>query len=224
MSSINDIIDPGYRHRAKMAIKEVEKIVDNYKWQYKKYKNVIDEINEAKVIALKTIKEAERFINSIANKSKDLEGVIVTPNLEQRNYEEDIKAESKKYKKGVTKTMLAGVLGIASIAFLPATVLSLPIAIFSSKNETKNNKQIIDECAKKIETINLEMARIQKSSSETVTEKEFLIIYSNNVKEQMLKLKETGITDYLKFSTEQKSDLGALVNAVKTLIKRIDSR
>ena len=68
------------------------------------------------------------------------------------------------------------------------------------------------------------MKRLQKSSTETVTEQEFLIVYSNNVRESMLKLKKTGITDYLKFSIEQKSDLGALVNSTNTLIRRIDNR
>lgn len=96
--------------------------------------------------------------------------------------------------------------------------------IISGKNEKKNNLSVIEDCNKKLEQIELEMKRLQKSSTETVTEQEFLIVYSNNVRESMLKLKKTGITDYLKFSIEQKSDLGALVNSTNTLIRRIDNR
>lgn len=224
MSYVDDFLDPYYRSRAKKKIKELEQIVENYKRQYKTYETTIDEINEAKVISLKTIREVEEFINSIANKPKDMEGVIVTPDIEQCDFAEDIKAEGKKYKKGVNGSMFAGALGIASAVFLPVALLSVPAMVFSGKNEKKNNISVIEDCDKKIEQIDLEMKRLQKSSSETVTEQEFLIVYSNNVRELMLKLKKTGNTDYLNFSIEQKSDLGALVNSTKTLIRRIDNR
>lgn len=224
MGLVDDVLDPGYRSRAKKKIKELEQIVEDYKRQYKTYETTIDEINEAKVISLKTIKEVKEFINSIANKPKELDGVIVTPNIEHADYDEDIKEEDKKYKKGVNGSYLAGAMGVASVFFLPAALLSVPAMIISGKNEKKNNISIIEDCNEKIEQIELEMKRLQKTSSETVTEQEFLIVYSNNVKEAMLKLKKTGITDYLKFSVEQKSDLGALVNSTNTLIRRIDNR
>lgn len=224
MSIVDDVLDPDYRSRAKKKIKELEQIVEDYKRQYKTYETIIDEINEAKVISLKTINEVKEFINSIANKPKELDGVIVTPNIEQSDYEKDIKKENKKYKKGVNGSYFAGAMGIVSVLFLPAALLSVPAMIISGKNEKKNNLSVIEDCNKKLEQIELEMKRLQKSSTETVTEQEFLIVYSNNVRESMLKLKKTGITDYLKFSIEQKSDLGALVNSTNTLIRRIDNR
>ena len=224
MSIVDDVLDPDYRSRAKKKIKELEQIVEDYKRQYKTYETIIDEINEAKVISLKTINEVKEFINSIANKPKELDGVIVTPNIEQSDYDKDIKKENKKYKKGVNGSYFAGAMGIVSVLFLPAALLSVPAMIISGKNEKKNNLSVIEDCNKKLEQIELEMKRLQKSSTETVTEQEFLIVYSNNVRESMLKLKKTGITDYLKFSIEQKSDLGALVNSTNTLIRRIDNR
>ena len=224
MSIVDDVLDPDYRSRAKKKIKELEQIVEDYKRQYKTYETIIDEINEAKVISLKTINEVKEFINSIANKPKELDGVIVTPNIEQSDYEKDIKKENKKYKKGVNGSYFAEAMGIVSVLFLPAALLSVPAMIISGKNEKKNNLSVIEDCNKKLEQIELEMKRLQKSSTETVTEQEFLIVYSNNVRESMLKLKKTGITDYLKFSIEQKSDLGALVNSTNTLIRRIDNR
>lgn len=224
MSIVDDVLDPDYRSRAKKKIKELEQIVEDYKRQYKTYETIIDEINEAKVISLKTINEVKEFINSIANKPKELDGVIVTPNIEQSDYEKDIKKENKKYKKGVNGSYFAGAMGIVSVLFLPAALLSVPAMIISGKNEKKNNLSVIEDCNKKLEQIELEKKRLQKSSTETVTEQEFLIVYSNNVRESMLKLKKTGITDYLKFSIEQKSDLGALVNSTNTLIRRIDNR
>ena len=224
MSIVDDVLDPDYRSRAKKKIKELEQIVEDYKRQYKTYETTIDEINEAKVISLKTINEVKEFINSIANKPKELDGVIVTPNIEQSDYEKDIKKENEKYKKGVNGSYFAGAMGIVSVLFLPAALLSVPAMIISGKNEKKNNLSVIEDCNKKLEQIELEMKRLQKSSTETVTEQEFLIVYSNNVRESMLKLKKTGITDYLKFSIEQKSDLGALVNSTNTLIRRIDNR
>lgn len=108
MSIVDDVLDPDYRSRAKKKIKELEQIVEDYKRQYKTYETIIDEINEAKVISLKTINEVKEFINSIANKPKELDGVIVTPNIEQSDYEKDIKKENKKYKKGVNGSYFAG--------------------------------------------------------------------------------------------------------------------
>ena len=90
--------------------------------------------------------------------------------------------------------------------------------------EKKNNKQVIEDCEKKIKQIKLEMEKLQKTAAETVTEQEFLVVFSNNVSLLLSKLKATGITNYLMFSVEQKSDLGALVNSTKTLIRRIDKR
>ena len=55
MSIVDDVLDPDYRSRAKKKIKELEQIVEDYKRQYKTYETIIDELNEAKVISLKTI-------------------------------------------------------------------------------------------------------------------------------------------------------------------------
>ena len=39
MSIVDDVLDPGYRSRAKKKIKELEQIVEDYKRQYKTYEN-----------------------------------------------------------------------------------------------------------------------------------------------------------------------------------------
>lgn len=219
-----DLYDTGYRYRAKRKIQELEKVVELYKSQYDIYEAEIDELNNAKVFSLKVIKNIEKYVNSIANKPKELNGVIVTPNIEQAKYESEINYEKKKYKKGVGKSVTIGALGIVSVAFLPTAIISVPAMFEAANKEKKNNLKIIDECNEKIKMIDKEIKKIQSFSSENVTEQEFLIIYSNNVKELMTKLEKTGIYDYFKFSNEQKSDLGALVNSTKMLIRRLDGR
>lgn len=224
MGNVHDLIDPYYRQRAKKKIKALENRVEVYETQCEIYEEEIDKLNDAKVFSLKVIKDIEIYINSIANKPKEFEGIIVTPDIEEIDFESDLKSERKRYKKGQRKVVLAAVGTVASAFFLPAAVLTVPVLIVSAKNEKKNNQKVIHECEVKMGKIDKELRKIQSISSETITEQEFLVAYSNNIKESMSKLEKTGIRNYSQFSAEQKSDLGALINSTKTLIKRLDGR
>lgn len=224
MGLLEDWTDTGYRNRAKKKIRELESIIEVYKSQYSIYEAEIDELNNAKVASLKVIEKIEKYINSIANKPKELSGVIVTPDIAQENYGALIKEEKGKLNKNVGRTVAASMLGFASVAFLPLAVVSLPTMLAAAKKEKQENLKIIEDCNKKIGMIEKELKKLQSTSSETISEQEFLTVYSNNVNQLMLKLKATGIKDYLKFSEEQKSDLGALINSTKTLIRRLDGR
>ena len=224
MGIVNDLVDPYYRSRAKNKIKALEAKIESYKIQCEIYEEEIDQLNNAKVFSLKVVKDMEIYINSIANKPKELVGVIVTPDSEKLDFESDLNSEWKEYKHGRRKSIFAAVGLMASMFFLPAAVLTVPMSISSLKNEKKNNMKVIHECEVKMGKIDKELKKIQNSSSEIVTEKEFLVIYSNSIKESMDKLEKTGIRDYSQFSIEQKNDLGTLVNSTKTLIKRLDGR
>lgn len=221
---IDDWTDPNYRSRAKKKIQELESIIKVYKSYYKAYETEIDELNNAKIVSLKVIKKIEKYVNTIANKPKELEGVVVTPNIDQENYDSEIKKEKKKLNKNINRTVGAGILGISTVAFLPLAVISVPSMIIAAKKEKQENLNIIDDCNTKIIIIEKELKKIQSFSSETLKEQDFLIEYSSNIDDLLSKMEKTGINDYLKFSEEQKSDLGALINSAKALIKRLDGR
>lgn len=224
MGMLEDFLDPGYRDRAKRKIRELEDIADRYRALYSTYESEIDELNNAKVVSAKVIDAVKEYINSIANKPKEIDSVLVTPDIEQANYESDIETEKMKYNRGVKTSKAAGVLGLISVVYLPAAIVSIPVMWVTGKKEKKNNLKIIDECNQKIAAIMKETDKIQSVSHEIVTEQEFLIVYSNNIKALMNKMKTSGVYDYSKISDEQKSDLGALINSTKTLIRRLDGR
>lgn len=224
MGKLEDFLDPGYRDRAKRKIRELEDIADKYKALCSTYASEIDELNNAKVVSSKVVDAVKEYINLIANKPKEIGSVLVTPDIKQVNYESDIETEKMKYNRGVKTSKAAGVLGIISVAYLPAAIVSVPAIWVIGKKEKKNNLKVIEECNQKIAAILKEIEKIQSVSLGIVTEQEFLIVYSNNIKALLNKMKKSGVYDYSKISDEQKSDLGALINSTKTLIRRLDGR
>lgn len=134
---LEDFLDPGYRDRAKRKIRELEDIADRYRALYSTYESEIDDLNNAKVVSAKVIDAVKEYINSIANKPKEIDSVLVTPDIEQANYESDIETEKMKYNRGVKTSKAAGVLGLISVVYLPAAIVSIPAMWVTGKKEKR---------------------------------------------------------------------------------------
>ncbi len=222
MQTFEDFLDPSYQNRAKKKVKELERIGEQYKSFYKAYQKEIDELNSAKVVAVKTITDIEVFINKIANKPKNLEGVVVTPEIGSIDYDSEVASIRKNNDKGVKRTKLIGLLLTAgALVSLPLAVLAIPVTHIVGEKGTAERKKTIRECDEKIEKINREIEKIKRISAETMTEREFLIVYSESLSKHKKRLEEWNVLDYIKMTDEQRENLGVLVNSTVTLIKRL---
>ena len=219
------LFEESSRTKAKKKIRELERKIEEYKALYEDYQVDIDEIDKAKTYAYTACKEVKDYIDSLANKPKEIDTIILTQKYELENFDGHVNLEKRSLKKNIDRNSRTVILnGAASVLFLPYALIGLPVMIHSAKKEDKNNEKVIKDCEEKIKEINREIHKIRTGSNEVLSEYEFLITYSDNLKSAVQKLKSTGIQNYLEFSIEEKGELGALVNSLQALINRIGAK
>ena len=211
------LFEESSRTKAKKKIRELERKIEEYNKLSDDYQLNIDENYKAKTYAYNICKEVKAYIDSLTNITKEIDSIILSQTYNVENFDNYADDEKKAMKKNLRKNARNSLISIIPL-------IGIPMWFHEPKREDKANNEIIDKCNQKIRTINREINKIKSRSNEIITEYEFLITYADNLKISMQRLKNTGLQNYLEFSTKEKGELGALVNSLQALISRIGAK
>ena len=146
LGAVNKKTDITYSLRAQKSIEELQRLYDEYKSLYNEYQDWIDELNNAKVYALKVLDGVKKYINFLTNTPKEFDIDILTPeeDISFSDIQDTLSRSEEKMRKDKRSSVVSALALSISILLLPAaSVITIPLASESAFSSKRHNKKII---------------------------------------------------------------------------------